>query len=141
MTRNPVFASATIQRRLSPLWPIVAYLAPIGEERQLWHFERRVPFELVDRSFYLQPVRSELLRVIHQGFAARSGRAEVAAVEPASRSTVAPARGPTQPENGIEDRLADQARREASPFAFGDELEFRLADGTPKGRGRSPHVV
>jgi hypothetical protein len=31
----------------------VAYLAPIGGERQLCHFERRVPFELVDRSFYL----------------------------------------------------------------------------------------
>jgi hypothetical protein len=45
----------------------VAYLAPVGEERQPWHFERRVPFELVDRSFYLQPVRAELLRVIRQG--------------------------------------------------------------------------
>jgi hypothetical protein len=45
----------------------VAYLAPLGEERQLWLFERRVPFEIVDRSFYLQPVRAELLRVIHQG--------------------------------------------------------------------------
>jgi hypothetical protein len=45
----------------------VAYLAPVGGERRLWHFERRVPFELVDRSFYLQPVRAELLRAIHQG--------------------------------------------------------------------------
>jgi hypothetical protein len=44
-----------------------AYLAPVGEDRRPWHFERRVPFELVDRSFYLQPVRAELLRVIRQG--------------------------------------------------------------------------
>jgi hypothetical protein len=45
----------------------VASLAPVGEARHPWHFERPVPFEGVDRAFYLQPERAELLRVIRQG--------------------------------------------------------------------------
>jgi hypothetical protein len=45
----------------------VGSLAPVGEDRQPWYFERRVPVERVTLSFYLQPVRAELLRVIRQG--------------------------------------------------------------------------